>query len=77
MEKQPKDFNIGRLITDILDRKGTISLKNLRKKALAEFWECGISNMTEDKVLAKLDKKLRSMDTVKVINDKVYLTEEE
>lgn len=77
MEKQPKDFNLGRLIAEVLERKGTISIKNLRKKAIAEFRECGISNMTEDKVLTKLDKKLRSMDNIKVANDKVSFTEED
>lgn len=61
----------------MLDRKGTISLKNLRKKAIAEFRECGISSMTEDKVLCKLDKKLRSMENIRVNNDKVSFAEEE
>ncbi|XP_067951062.1 cell growth-regulating nucleolar protein-like [Watersipora subatra] len=77
VEKQPKDFNLGRLITSVLERKGSVSLKNLRKKALGEFWECGVGSMTEEKVLHKLDKKLRSMQGVKIINDKVYLEEED
>ena len=57
----------------LLKKKGEITLKKLRKKALAEFLACGRYMKSEDRVYKKLDKKLRSLDNVTVRNDVVAL----
>lgn len=66
-------FNWKKTITKVLEEKGEISLKKLRKKVLNEFSASGSSNYSEENLMAKFDKKVRKIPTVQVLKERAKL----
>ncbi|RUS81402.1 hypothetical protein EGW08_010840 [Elysia chlorotica] len=73
--KKNGKFNWEQTITKVLESKGEISLKKLRKKVLNEFAAYGSMNHSEENLWAKFDKKVRKMPSVQVLKDKAKLKE--
>ncbi|KAK7109532.1 cell growth-regulating nucleolar protein-like [Littorina saxatilis] len=71
-EEKTGKFNWGLTITAVLESKGEMSVKKLRKKVLAEYASYGGSR-GEEKVMATFNKKLSKLPNVKVLKDKVKL----
>ncbi|GFR71812.1 cell growth-regulating nucleolar protein [Elysia marginata] len=72
-KKKKEKFNWEKIITKVLEDKGEISLKKLRKKVLNEFSASGSANYSEENLMAKFDKKLRKMSTVQVHKERAKL----
>ncbi|KAK3741301.1 hypothetical protein RRG08_034346 [Elysia crispata] len=73
--KKNVKFNWKRTITKVLEDKGEISLKKLRKKVLNELAAHGFANHSEENLLAKFDKKIRKMPGVQVLKERAKLKE--
>ncbi|KAK7469790.1 hypothetical protein BaRGS_00036217 [Batillaria attramentaria] len=67
-------FNWAATITAVLQAKGEISIKKLRKKVLAEYASYG-GNKPEEKLLAKFNKKVNALPQVKVLKDRAKLVQ--
>ncbi|GFN84122.1 cell growth-regulating nucleolar protein-like [Plakobranchus ocellatus] len=72
-KKKKKKFNWESIISQVLEDKGEMSLKKLRKKVLSEFAALDSANYSEENLLAKFDKKVRKMSNVQVLKDRAKL----
>ena len=70
-EKNSRDFSWNDFITAVIKKKGEISLKKLHKLTLAEFANYKRPIKAEDRVFKKLDKKLRAMNDIQIVKEKV------
>ena len=71
VEKNARDFSWPEFITAVIKKKGEISLKKMRKLALAEFAKYNRLIKAEERVFKKLDKKLRAMNDIQIVKEKV------
>jgi len=71
---QSSEFNFKDKILEILTKKNSISHKKLQKKILKAYLSTtGESNYCEEKVVKKLNKKLKKIPNVEIENDRVVL----
>ncbi|CAL1528729.1 unnamed protein product [Lymnaea stagnalis] len=72
-KKKKKRFNWEATVIAVLESKGEMSLKKLRKKVLSEFVAQDAANYSEENLKAKFDKKIKKLAKVKVFKDRVKL----
>ncbi|XP_005089829.1 cell growth-regulating nucleolar protein [Aplysia californica] len=68
-----KKFRWGATITAILEKKGEMPLKKLRRKVLSEFSAQDAANYNEENLTAKFNKKINKMPGVSVLKERVKL----
>ncbi|XP_061171910.1 cell growth-regulating nucleolar protein-like [Saccostrea echinata] len=66
-------FDWEQVITEVLHKKGEITLKKLRKKVLAEYASVRGEPGSEEKILAKFMKKVNKNPRIKVHKERVKL----
>ncbi|XP_055894704.1 cell growth-regulating nucleolar protein-like [Biomphalaria glabrata] len=72
-KRKKKRFDWEAVIVQVLESKGEISLKKLRKKVLNEFLSQDAANYSEENLKAKFDKKVNKISKVKVFKDRAKL----
>nr|XP_022337342.1 cell growth-regulating nucleolar protein-like [Crassostrea virginica]XP_022337344.1 cell growth-regulating nucleolar protein-like [Crassostrea virginica]XP_022337345.1 cell growth-regulating nucleolar protein-like [Crassostrea virginica] len=68
-------FDWESIITEVLKKKGEMPLKKLRKKVLAEYVSIRGEPRSEEKILAKFNKKVNKNPKFKVQKERVKLKE--
>jgi len=71
--KKSDKFEWGTTILSLLEKKGEISYKKLRRKIMQEFMSQDGGNVQEESVQIKFDKKLRKMTQVVISDGRVSL----
>lgn len=67
-------FNWNDVILEVLQAKGSeLKIKKLKKKVLAEYLAQGCTEVSEEKLWARFDKKLKKIPEITIVADRVKL----